>query len=461
MTLKGALAANRFGLGARAGEIAQASDNPERWLITQLDGGEHASHFADLPKSEELAADLVKRQMAQQAKDQEAVKSFLMEARQTYLREMTARFIHGAETAQPFRERLVRFWSNHFTVSISKPQCAMFVAAFEREAIRPHVTGKFADMLLAAERHPAMELYLDNAQSIGPDSIAGQRTGKGLNENLGREILELHTLGVDGGYTQADVIALANILTGWSIDRGPGPIMKMASAAMGGIAEGGFRFYPVRHEPGGKTLLGRNYAQGYEGGVQAMTDLAQHPATARHIARKLATHFISDTPPAASVARLERAFLESGGDLMHVYEALVSDDAPWQSLPGKVRSPMEYVTAAMRIAGGERLAMLGPKDVMPFIQSARAMGEMPFAAPSPKGWPDDAQAWTGSEAVLERVEWANSAAEKLGRDSDPLHLADEALGPLLSAETRTAITRAASPAQGLALLFASPEFQRR
>src|SRR5258708_1450572 len=273
MSLEGALAANRFGLGAKPGEIDEASDNPKAWLLNQLVRGEDSARLGSLSSTSELAAQLVKQQQLRQAKDKDALKSFLMQARQTYLREMAARFLVGFETSSPLHERLVRFWSNHFAVSTQKPQCALFVGAFEREAIRPHVTGRFADMVLAAERHPAMQLYLDNAQSIGPDSLAGQRSGKGRNENLGREILELHTLGVEGGYTQDDVIALANILTGWSVDRGPGPagpagpVTRMINAAMGGEAENGFRFYPPRHEPGAKTLLGPRYEEGYRGGV--------------------------------------------------------------------------------------------------------------------------------------------------------------------------------------------------
>jgi uncharacterized protein (DUF1800 family) len=461
MSLEGALAANRFGLGAKPGEIEAASANPKGWLTRQLQQDDSGQRFSELENGEALVADLMKRQQAQRAKDQEAVKAFLTQARQIFLKEMAARFRNGCETEQPFRERLVWFWSNHFAVSIAKPQSSLFVGSFEREAIRPHVTGNFADMLLAAEQHPAMQLYLDNAQSIGPDSAAGRVSGKGLNENLGREILELHTLGVEGGYTQADVIALARILTGWSINRGNRPIARVMNALASGVADGGFRFYPARHEPGGKTLLGKEYEQGYEGGVMALTDLAHHPATARHIARKLATHFIADDPPEESVKRIERVFFSSRGDLMKVSEALIEEPAAWRPLPGKVRTPVEYVTAALRIAAGERARMLDDKRIGPVIQSARAMGEMPFAAPSPKGWPDTASAWTGSDAVLERVEWANAAAEKLGTHSDPVMLAEQALGPLLKPETRTLIQRAASPAQGLALLFASPEFQRR
>ena len=461
MTIEGAIAVNRFGLGARPGDIDVASRDPKSWLFAQLARSNLPSGLAGFPSTAELVADLMRRQQARQAGDREMLKQFLMEARQSYLREMAVRFVHGCETDQPFQERLVRFWSNHFVVSIQKPQCALFVGSFEREAIRPHVTGNFADMVLAAERHPAMQLYLDNAQSIGPHSLAGLRTGRGLNENLGREILELHTLGVNGGYAQTDVIALARILTGWSVDRGPGPLHRLVSAAMGGEAENGFRFYPPRHEPGTKVLLGRTYAEGYSGGRQALRDLALHPATARHIAAKLATHFIADEPPEDSITRIERAFRDSGGELTNVYAAMIDQPASWNPKPVKFRSPVEYMTAAMRIAGQGKVASIDAQTSRGLIQSGRAMGEMPFAAPSPKGWPDTESAWSGSEAILQRVEWASWAGERFGTAVDPVRLAQDALGPFLQDDTRIAIARAASPAQGLALLFASPEFQRR
>jgi uncharacterized protein (DUF1800 family) len=473
VSLKGAIAANRFGLGARPGEIDEASANPESWLLRQLETREAEPRLAGLSEGATIAEEVtealrerrsLRRQMQNGGQnpqlDPQALRNVMANARQSYVREIAARFSHGVETSQPFRERLVRFWSNHFVVSMQNPRCAPFVGAFEREAIRPHVTGKFADLVLAAERHPAMLLYLDNAQSIGPNSMAGARRNRGLNENLSREILELHTLGVDGGYSQEDVAALAEIITGWSVDRGDfGPLRRILSPAAGANAEGGFRFFPGLHEPGVKMLLGKRYPEGYEGGVLALTDLAHHPATARHVATKLARHFVADAPTEASVTRIETAFRASGGDLKTIYAAIVSDPAAWVETPRKFRTPVEYITAALRVVA------LGPpldeRSVQPIVAAARMMGEIPLGAPSPKGWPDVADAWTGAEAIVERVEWADAAASRLVANADPVRLADAALGPLLSAETRVAVTRAESPAQGLALLFASPEFQRR
>jgi uncharacterized protein (DUF1800 family) len=360
---------------------------------------------------------------------------------------MEARFALGFTTDKPFAERLVWFWSNHFTVSAMNGGAASLVGAFEREAIRPNIAGTFEDMALAATHHPAMLLYLNNAQSIGPNSPAGKRAGKGINENLGRELMELHTLGVDGGYTQADVIALAKILTGWSIDR------------QGGST--GFRFYPFRHEPGDIVLRGKTYAaDGEEQGVAAIRDLARDPATARHIAKKFAAHFIAGDPPPASVARLEKSFRDTGGNLKALARAVVEDLAAWKPGNGKMRSPVEYTAAAMRMLGwprgGDR-----EKQVKGVMAATRMMGEFPFAAPSPKGWPDTSAAWSGPDAMLNRIEWAKELAARLPQNIDPKQLAGIGLGPLLQPSTRAAMNSAATQDDAVALLLCSPEFQRR
>lgn len=447
MSLEGAIAAHSFGLGARPGEADAAALAPKDWLMDQL------SRPAPQPKpfsgdafltGGELAAGFLKLRKMQ--KDPTALLAAFKTHAQSYVREMGARFALGFSTKQPFAERLVWFWSNHFTVSAQNPRAIAVAGAFEREAIRPNIFGTFEDMLLAVVRHPAMQLYLDNAQSIGPHSLAGRIVDKGLNENLGRELMELHTLGVDGGYTQGDVIALAKLLTGWSIDPDGG-------------GKNGFRYYPIRHEPGDIVLRGKTYPSGEDGGIAALKDLAHDPATARHIARKFAVHFIADEPPKDSVARLEAVFNSTGGNLMALAEAAVNDPLAWKA-DKKIRSPVEYVTAAYRLMnwphGGDIDQQL--KGAM---AAARLMGQFPLAAPSPKGWPDVSDSWSGPDAILNRIQWAREVGNRLPDSFDPLALAEASMGPLLQSETRAAMTKAASAGEAVALLLCSPEFQRR
>jgi uncharacterized protein (DUF1800 family) len=374
------------------------------------------------------------------------VKTFFKVKAQEFADELAARYAHGFTTDRPFAERLVWFWSNHFVVSAQNPRATTLVGAFEREAIRPHIAGKFEDMLLAAAAHPAMLLYLDNAQSIGPRSRAGAFTGKGLNENLGRELMELYTLGVDGGYTQDDVIAMAKILTGWSLDRSG--------------ANNGFAYFENRHEPGDATLRGRTYPPTLEGGMAAIRDLAHDPATARHIARKLATHFIADDPPKDAVTRLEKTFNDSGGDLRALARVVVDDANAWKPGPGKMRTPIEYVTAGYRLLDLPK-GDTAEKQVRGAVAATRLMGQTPLAPPAPKGWPDTSDAWSGPDAVLTRIEWAQQVGQKMPPGFDAAAIAEMGVGPLLQPATKTAMAQAESQSDALALLLSSPEFQRR
>ena len=298
----------RFGLGPRPGELAQAAADPRGWLLAQLDGDPGPLPGEDaLPASAAVVTAFVDARREAREGMAEARREFRMSALDVYREEVRARVAEGVRTAAPFRERLVLFWSNHFTVSARRPELLGLAGAFEREAIRPNVTGSFLDLLRAVVRHPGMLVYLDNARSVGPGSPAGQRRDRGLNENLARELMELHTLGVDGGYTQADVTQLARILTGWSVDE-----------------DGGFRFRELTHEPGPKVLLGRTYPEaGVDEGEAALAALARHPSTARHVATRLARHFAADDPPPALVDRLAARFLATDGDLPSVYRTLV------------------------------------------------------------------------------------------------------------------------------------------
>ena len=453
MSLEGAIAVHRFGLGARPGEINRASRNPKAWLLSQL------NIAADQPEpldggSFKSGGDLVvemlqyQRERAMEKRmgtQSDPVKDFFKTRVKFFTDELAARYQLGFTTDRPFAERFVWFWSNHFVVSAQNPRAITLVGAFEREAIRPHIAGTFEDMALAAMSHPAMLLYLDNAQSIGPDSPAGTRFGKGRNENLGRELMELYTLGVDGGYSQADVISMANILTGWTLN----PAGQ----------NNGFAFYENRHEPGEVTLRGRTYPPSLEGGIAAIKDLANDPATARHIATKLAIHFIADDPPAESVARLQKTFTDSHGDLRALAHAVVNDPAAWKS-GTKMRTPVEYVTAGYRLLDlpkGDN----APKQVQGALAATRLMGQTPLAPPAPKGWPDTSDAWSGPDAVLTRIEWAKRVGQGLPAGFDALTIADAGMGPLLTPATRTVMARAESQSDALAFLIASPEFQRR
>ncbi|HEY1706837.1 MAG TPA: DUF1800 domain-containing protein [Rhizomicrobium sp.] len=452
MSLEGAIAAHRFGLGARPGEIDAASGNPKGWLAGQLDGAVPQPTSTALQSGGALAAQASATLKSVRAAPDPAKQVAIAKGyHEIFMAEMEARFALGFTTARPFAERLVWFWSNHFTVSGVNGATLSFIGAYEREAIRPHVLGRFEDLVLATARHPAMLIYLNNAKSIGPDSAAGLRTQRGLNENYGRELMELHTLGVDGGYTQADVIALAKLLTGWAID----PQGQ----------NGGFRFYPYRHEPGDIVLLGKTYPPTEEGGIQAIRDLANHPKTATHIARKFAGHFISENPSAASVEKLAAVFRRTGGDLKALSLAAVADPAAWEPANTRIRQPVEYVTAMARALdwspGTPQPGTPEAKPLRRIMQSCRVMGEFPFSAPSPKGFEDTSAAWSGPDAILTRIELAHAVAQNAPATADPVRLADSALGQLLRADTRLAIQRAASGKQGLALAFASPEFQRR
>ncbi len=484
MSLEGVLAANRFGLGAKPDEVQLASRDPKAWLKAQIAP-------ADQPRQKDgsafktgaqLLAELAQfqreRRDAREANSAATIQAFNKEQQQILQDEMQARFDLGFATARPFAERLTWFWSNHFTISIRGGQ-ARLAGAYEREAIRPFIAGKFEDMLLAVASHPAMLIYLNNSQSIGPDSLAGMNSRRGLNENFGRELMELYSLGVNGGYTQADVIALAKILTGWSVDRGEpqnqGRFVRFMQSRlqpaypddqdMTGLSSG-FRYFPNRHEPGRVTLRGKTYPDGFAGGREAIHDLARDPATAHFIATKFATHFIADNPPPDSVARLERVFRDTGGDLKALAQTVVEDPAAWTPGPGKFRPPVEYVTATYRLLNlpQNRNPDVFERQTRAAMQACRLMGQFPMSAPSPAGWSDQSRDWSGPDALLSRIAFARQLSERLPPDFAPsqvVRLADNAWGPSLSQATRRSVADAANAGEALALLLSSPEFQRR
>ena len=459
---------------------------PKSWLIAQIAPAQQPQG-PDGPfrTGDQLVAEIAayrKQRREMKKDDADGLKAFVKQQRQILIDEMSARFDLGFTTSRPFAERLVWFWTNHFTISTQNAGTASVAGAYEREAIRPFIAGKFEDMLFAVATHPAMLIYLNNAQSIGPDSRAGQMAKRGLNENFGRELMELYTLGVDGGYTQADVIALAKILTGWSVDTGAPennrPFARFLQARFNQDAmpqdpgmSSGFRYFPNRHEPGTVSLRGKTYPDGYEGGRAAIHDLAHDPATARFIATKFAVHFIADNPPPASVARLEKIFRDTGGDLKAMAVAVVEDPAAWTPGPGKMRPPVDFVTATYRLLNLPRRMPRRPmpnpaaqRQTLAAMQACRLMGQFPMAAPSPKGWSDQSSDWSGPDAVLSRIAFARQLASRLPQNFDTpqvVQLADNALGPRLTATTRSAVAGTADAGEALALLISSPEFQRR
>ena len=395
------------------------------------------SQLAALPSASARMQDLA----AMSGPESQAKKQRRQAAKEAFKEEQATHLVVAATTPTPFRERLVAFWANHFTVSAQRGAIVGIVGAFEREVVRGNLDRSFADMLVASTKHPAMQLYLDNHKSVGPRSRAGVRQGKGLNENLAREVMELHSLGVDGGYTQADVEGLAKILTGWGI----------ATGRRGGDA-GTFTFEPRRHEPGAKTLLGRRYAEGEGAGERALRDLAAHPATARHVATKLARHFVADDPPASAVASLASAFRKSGGHLPAVHRALVALDEPFAAPLSKVKTPYDLVVSTARALGHDDAGAA-------MLAALKYLGQLPYQAPSPQGWPDTAEAWLGPEAMLGRLDWVAEAA-RTSSPRDVSALAADVLGPTLGEGTARSLA-STTGSEALALFLASPEFQRR
>ncbi|UPK26028.1 DUF1800 domain-containing protein [Bradyrhizobium sp. 195] len=365
----------------------------------------------------------------------------------TFRAEALARLQRATLVACGFTERLVVFWSNHFCISASKGELArIWAGAFEREAIRPHVLGRFADMLRAVEQHPAMLFFLDNQQSLGPDSRAGQNRKRGLNENLAREIMELHTLGVGGGYTQDDVTSLARIITGWTF--------AGRQAQLG--PPGSFVFNINAHQPGPQLLLGRTYEPtGLAQGEAALADIARHPSTANFIATKFVRHFVADDLPPALVARLRDVFVKTDGDLKALAMALVDSDEAWQAPLTKMRSPYDFL-----VASGQLLARV-PEDPSRYLNGLNLLGQPLWSPAGPNGFPDTNAAWAAPEGMKLRLDIAAQIGSRLGSNIDPLDLLEFAAADAASIETRRAVERAESRQQALALLLMSPEMQRR
>jgi uncharacterized protein (DUF1800 family) len=365
----------------------------------------------------------------------------------TFRAEALARLQRAVLSDCGFTERLVVFWSNHFCISANKGGLArMWAGSFEREAVRPHVLGRFADMLKAVEQHPAMLFFLDNQQSLGPDSRAGVNRQRGLNENLAREIMELHTLGVGGGYTQDDVTSLARVITGWTFVGRQGVLGP----------PGSFVFNANAHQPGAQRVLGKVYdAGGVAQGEAVLADIARHPSTAKYIATKFARHVVADDPPPALVAKLQDVFTRTDGDLKALATALVDSDDSWRAPITKLRSPYEYL-----VATGRLLARV-PEDPGAYLNGLNVLGQPLWSPAGPNGFADTNAAWAAPEGLKLRLDLAAQAASRIGNAIDPRDLLELAFADAASLDTRQTIERAESRQQALALLLMSPEFQRR
>ena len=459
-------ALNRFGLGARIGERRRISD-PQAWLRAQLDGG--APTIAAPPAGAPAALG-------------EAIRAFRGPARQTpeqrqQLRrklveiashESVAALTARVTTDRPFVERLVAFWSNHLCVSTAaKVLVAPLAGSYERDVIRPHVLGRFEDMVLASAKHPAMLVYLDNFQSIGPNSRGARRgRGRGLNENYARELLELHTLGVNGGYTQRDVLELAKILTGWTVGglQTGGPRLRgsasarlrdSASAGQAG-SEIGFAFQDPLHEPGTRTVLGVKYSEdGVEQGERVIRDLCRHASTATFVATKLVTHFVADEPPSGAVDKIARVFRTTGGDLRAVAAALVDVQDAWADTTRKFRTPQDWLVAVLRAVNAPAVNVM----TLPVLRQLRH----PLWAPqAPKGFGDTMQEWADPDSLLNRAELARTLARRM-RDARLDAAAFLDVVDTGTADPLRALLKDTSIAAGdrVALAIAGPPFQWR
>ncbi len=484
------LALHRFGLGARPEE--HVGEDPRGWVLDQLRRYDPAPEaLAGLPPRGALVqgladyrARVLRERTSQQADPATQMAGAAMTQqpdaaaadqrrrirrgnglnplRVEFIKAANARAMSAIMTETPFAERLVHFWSNHFAVSADKQPVVPLAGNYEFTAIRPNIMGNFRDLLFAAITHPAMMLYLDQAQSIGPNSLVGRRARRrlrengrqiGLNENLAREVLELHTLGVRTGYSQDDVTELARALTGWTV----------AGLARGRFARlvpgepGETRFVEAIHEPGTRMILGKRYAEtGSEQAAAVLSELARSPNTARHLATKLARHFAADEPPESMIARLEHAYLDSDGHLPAVYQALAESPEAWDTSTPKFRSPWDWTIGMLRAAGVDRLP--GRRGLVPVFQQ---LGQGVWLPGSPAGWGDTTATWAGPGALMMRVEVAQQVANRMGNALDPRDVAERTMPDGLSEATALAIARAEQPSTGMALFFTSPEFLRR
>lgn len=460
MRQQSALAAVRYGNGLSPRIPAPSSPND---LLDRLVDADRMAFVHPMPTFADQADHALKISQALVARKESngpAEKKALQDLyRQTHVRTnhaMALTMARALDAGDGFRERLVRFWGDHFTIVARRAQVRGAGAIFVEEAVRPHVTGRFADMLKAAILHPYMLIYLDQTRSVGPNSPAAQRRKQarnplGLNENLARELLELHTLGVSGTYTQADVRQVAELLAG------------LTARAIDGVA-----FRPNRGEPGPETILGQTYGGTRPdlGAIEALLDdLAVHPDTARHLAQKLVVHFVSDAPDPDHVAYVADRYRATGGDLFATYEALLEHPAAWALHRDKVKQPYDFIVTSLRALGvrGRDLVALSHKRKQRLLRMPMTRMGQRWEIPSgPDGWPEDAAHWISPVGMAARITWAMRLGHEDGLDlPDPRAFVTTALGPLAQQRTKFAAEAAETRKDGVGVVLASPDFQRR
>lgn len=364
---------------------------------------------------------------------------------------MAAELARSVHTTDGFRERLTRFWADHFTVRAGNNISRHMVSAYIEEAIRPHVNGRFADMLVAVVGSPLMILYFNQHQSMGPNSRAAQNRDRGLNENLARELLELHTLGVGGAYTQDDVRQLAELLTGVTFR-----------------ADRGAYFRAQQAEPGAETVLGTSYGGGeasLDHVIAVLNDMAIHPDTARHLARKLAVHFIGPDPDAAMVDAMAAAYLAQGGHLVAMYEVMLRADFAWNLQPLKVKQPYDFIASSMRALAVplDTITNATLQDVRRVVQRPLlVMGQQWQNSVGPDGWAEDAESWVTPQGMAGRITWAMQMPRDLVDTlPDPRDFVHHALGDTPPEPVLFAANAAETVSDGIGIVLASAAFQRR
>lgn len=450
------IAQNRFGQGARPSQSAAYSNSPQQSLLNQLKQSPAVVLSKRLPSSETLLEqwrvyrkDKNSKKMKQQMNLDMAKKGSTQKGRNlTPKKVMTLfageNFKSQVKSANSLNWRLFDFFSNHFSVSSQGGLMTFMAGSLESEAIANNLLGNFDDMLLAVCRHPAMLLYLNNEKSFGPNSPRAKRQKKkkfGLNENLAREILELHTLGVDGGYKQNDVTELAKAITGWSLSN---PKKDKYF---------GFKYVHQAHEPGSRTVMGKTYPNNKQQGEKILIDLARHPSTAAFMARKLVSHFVADMPNDKLVAEVENTWLNTNGNIKAVMERLINSPLAWQVKQHKFKTPKEYMVSAMR------LLEIKPGRNNDIVKWQRQLGQQPYGAGSPAGFPDNENDWNSANALMARIDWVNYLARKNKVNLDGV--LPHVFGSDKTSDSYLQVVRAESRKTALSLLLLSPEFMRR